>query len=762
MMHKILALLAFLLAPSAGAQTNFAYPTIPYTAIQPTDFILLESPRFTTQVYTTLPIMAQWFRANMGLADFSCAGSTWPKSASGGVITCTQPAFSNLSGSIAAAQMPAFVGGDCVSSAGTVALDCSKSKVAASASRQTQRVMMALANDNANINIVLLGDSTGDATNEWFYMLGQSLAAQWPKFTIKYRPWNTGSNDYPGGSEVTIATGSGTHTLTLWNASIAGAAAYKFAGDNFSVAVTQINPDLVFMNYGHNGGSSADAQVSYMTSTTSRIAREVGSPIIIIGQNPMQSGGVDTGVTLPKNLAYRALAEREGYGFVDVYSAFLQSGVSLSTLVPDGTHPDSQGQTIWRDLVLSQFAYIATNASGVGQPAQAPRTVAAISHYADFVRRATLVGGATLSKNTTNYETWGHSTKLTTTAASGWIYFDIASSEDVIALRNKKITVATRILVPAGNGVDAGRIELDDGTGSTITSDGGPQGSEFYWHSVTRQISGTATRLRVYLYGASSAVNSEVSIDRMIVGEGTLPQDVIPVVSAAQRDLHIRGAGTSGIGTLFNSSGSSYGLRFLPAETSDPATAWTSEWNADGFNVKQTGDSYPRVQLTNGATWYGIGAAAPTMRIAYRFSDSLGVNANWYPNSDATYDLGASGVAWRDITSSRTIYGAAIRATNGFIATGTAPTVTGCTVGSQVGGSTAGKFSATAICAIGSTYTLTGLPTAPNGYSCDMNDRTTSGVVFQQTGDSTTTAVFTVRAVAVANADVINFKCMAY
>lgn len=82
-------------APARG-QTNFQYPTIPYTSIQPTDYILLEGPRFTTPVYTTFPIMADWFRANLGVANFSCSGSTWPKSASGGTVTCVQPQFSDL------------------------------------------------------------------------------------------------------------------------------------------------------------------------------------------------------------------------------------------------------------------------------------------------------------------------------------------------------------------------------------------------------------------------------------------------------------------------------------------------------------------------------------------------------------------------------------------------------------------------------------------------------------------------------------------
>lgn len=549
---------------------------------------------------------------------------------------------------VSPARLPAFTGGDCVSFAGSVVLNCSAVKTTASANLQTQRVVMALANNNKDVNIVLLGDSTGDATNEWFYMLGQSLAAQWPAFTVKYRPW--GTIDYPPGSEVTIAVGSGTNTLTLWNASIPGSAAYKFAGDNFFAAVININPDLVFMNYGHNGGSSPDAQVAYMTATTSRIAREVRSPIIIIGQNPMQSGGVDTGVTQPKNVAFRALAAREGYGFVDVYSAFIQSGISLSILVPDGTHPSLQGQTIWRDLVLTEFLYSGTVASGLAQPSQGIRTLISISNYADFVRRANLFGGATLSKNTTDYETWGASTKLTTTAASGWIYFDILTGEDAIALRNKTITISARIKVPSGNGVDAGRIEIDDGVGSTITSNGGPQGTEFYWNSVTRAISGSATRIRVYLYGASSAVNSEVNIDRLIVGEGTIPQDAIPVASTPiQRDINIRGAGTSGIGSLYNSSGSSYGLRFIPTETADVAAAWTSEWSGDGFNVKLTGDAYPRVSVTSSRILFGVGAAAPAIGVGYRFSDALAPNAHWYPNSDAAYDLGANGVAWRNI-----------------------------------------------------------------------------------------------------------------
>lgn len=99
-----------------------------------------------------------------------------------------------------------------------------------------------------------------------------------------------------------------------------------------------------------------------------------------------------------------------------------------------------------------------------------------------------------------------------------------------------------------------------------------------------------------------------------------------------------------------------------------------------------------------------------------------------------------------------------------FISVGTAPTITGsgsCTLGTVTGGKTSGRFQASAICATGQTYTIT-LPSTFNGWNCRLNDRTTSGVVFQQTSDSATTAVLTVRSVAVANSDVIDFVCTGY
>lgn len=82
------AAVAALTGPARG-QTSSQYPTIPYTQLQSSDFILLEGTRFTVPVYTTMPIMAQWLQANMGIPNFSCAALSWAQGATSGIVTCT-------------------------------------------------------------------------------------------------------------------------------------------------------------------------------------------------------------------------------------------------------------------------------------------------------------------------------------------------------------------------------------------------------------------------------------------------------------------------------------------------------------------------------------------------------------------------------------------------------------------------------------------------------------------------------------------------
>lgn len=169
---------------------------------------------------------------------------------------------------------------------------------------------------------------------------------------------------------------------------------------------------------------------------------------------------------------------------------------------------------------------------------------------------------------------------------------------------------------------------------------------------------------------------------------------------------------------------------------------------------------------------YGYGAGASTAYLyggnsgggVWAVGPSTGNEIVLYGNTTGAVAVQAQG-AETNININLTPKGTGIVSAPAYAASGSTPTITGsgaCTLGTQVGGKGAGRFTATAACAIGQTYTISGMPAAINGYVCDAGDRTTSGVVFQQTSDSTTSAVLTVRTTDVSNADVIQFKCMGY
>jgi glycine cleavage system aminomethyltransferase T len=110
------------------------------------------------------------------------------------------------------------------------------------------------------------------------------------------------------------------------------------------------------------------------------------------------------------------------------------------------------------------------------------------------------------------------------------------------------------------------------------------------------------------------------------------------------------------LAVFYNTSSSEIGNRFIPTDTTDPATGWTSDHCQNGFAVKQTGDAHPKAFLKQDGLYVGDGTVAPSIRFRYRLAGSASVNAHWVADSNATYDLGGSGVAWRDLVLTRQIF----------------------------------------------------------------------------------------------------------
>lgn len=513
---------------------------------------------------------------------------------------------------------------------------------------QFSSILSQLENEITDLNIVLAGDSTGDATTEWFYLLAEAVATAYPAWSIKYRPWNNGTLQYPPASEVVIQTGTGARTLTFWNASVSGAVASMHGGANFNAVFEQVSPDLVFLSYGHNGGTSAIRQLSYFSAIIEPLQTRLQDiPVVIIGQNPTT---IDDTMS-EKVEVLRALAGRNGYGFIDVHNAFLNAGVSLPSLMADTVHPNAAGSQLWADTVFSFM--LPTNATATGVRHNNGAVIANYSTVAEFSRWIAV--NCTVSKNTTYWETVAHSTQLATTVSGlSYIYTNVVSSDDIISIRGEYVTVNARIRVPSGSLSTTGRIDIYDDAGFT-SAVGIQQGDGFITFSCTRKVDAAATYLQVYLYPAAETGTATYQVDRLTVSVGLVPIDAIVSPSTALRRLFLTGPQSNGLGVLHNTSSTTAGLRFIPSETADPSTAWTTDFRQDGFAVKQTGDAHARVDVRQDGVYFGPGSGSASMRIAYRLSDGVGLNANWYPNSNATYDLGAGGLAWRDLNITRAV-----------------------------------------------------------------------------------------------------------
>lgn len=94
-----------------------------------------------------------------------------------------------------------------------------------------------------------------------------------------------------------------------------------------------------------------------------------------------------------------------------------------------------------------------------------------------------------------------------------------------------------------------------------------------------------------------------------------------------------------------------------------------------------------------------------------------------------------------------------------IIATGAVPSNSGaCAINTQLGGNAFGSFKANGICTA-STVILTFAITAPNGWSCQASDLTTTADSMKQTAYTQTTATFTG---TMASADLVTFMCIAF
>lgn len=518
---------------------------------------------------------------------------------------------------------------------------------------QTQRVVERLNNNDDDCNIVVLGDSTGNETGEWVYLLATDLATQYPEFTVDYRLWDEGTSAYSAPS--TIQVGTGANTLTFFNSSIAGSNANRFAADDFSQAIAGIDVDLLFVSYGHNGSDTPSKQINMMEALTGRSQRELPDvPVVIIGQNP-----VDGDETMaPKVDAFRALASRQGFGFINIHAAFKQYAENnpLGDLYADTVHPNSTGSELWKNVVLSAFSR--TGGSGACGPQQGGQSGFIISATNDLIgfSRWDVSGNAAISGNATHFETASESIELTNTAgANGNIQTSLVTGDEIKQYIGKWVTLAVRVRVTVSQGSTAGRIAINDGVSTVTTDNGGPQGDGFYWQIVSMRLDASATRIRAFIYASTEASAETLHVDRAILVDGVIARDIASEYRRTFRNgFDLVGTDLGGLVSVRNTATGSTGIAFLStnsgADDDDPATQYTAQLGGDQWGFKARGDSEDRLRITpsQGQLEFGVGTATPDTTIRSFGAGRLRIGGGSVePDGDGSRDLGINGASWR-------------------------------------------------------------------------------------------------------------------
>jgi len=230
-----------------------------------------------------------------------------------------------------------------------------------------------------NVTISVIGDSTGVGNGlaftqkRWPYRFGEMLAAAYPAYTVRWKPWNIATPGYDSWATVQTGTGTGNagapFNIDIYNGSASGKdPAYSqgnLLGSN-GLMPYGIMPDLIFINHSHNMGTTVDANsVNYALYSLVRDALRWYNPnaaVVVFGQNPsaLIAGSGMTPSPVQHQQRQTRIAElcgTEGWGFININRTFLQDPNWLTNLInPDGVHPNDAGSILWAKTIWDIFS----------------------------------------------------------------------------------------------------------------------------------------------------------------------------------------------------------------------------------------------------------------------------------------------------------------------------------------------------------------------------------------------------------------------
>lgn len=389
--------------------------------------------------------------------------------------------------------------------------------------------MRALHTGSADLTWLHVGDSTSRGTKPWSRTVLDLLGQDYPKFTTKYvAPLDADPLVYQ--APETRQTGTGSRTLTLYNASRSGKSSLYAQGANWDILVAPVTPDLITVSHGHNDPVTREFYRSQYTALVESLKMTYPyAEVVLIAQNPETNNS---------NMEVRAqevarLARQRGYGFVNIHDLFALRPGGYADLMLDTVHPTEAGHDLTAAEVKKVLTWNPAATPLTSGPSSLVQSTENLSPEGAFIgwdgtgipAGFTTSGPVTLSKDTTNFETKGYAVKVTASGASGILQYDLPVSR-VPLVKGQEITLAVRMFVPTGQPGGAGRIGFRGDVQLVGNASTEGQG-RFRWAVFTGRVTANPAVVRLMIYAADSGGVSggEITIDRIITCRGTLPRD---------------------------------------------------------------------------------------------------------------------------------------------------------------------------------------------------------------------------------------------
>lgn len=190
----------------------------------------------------------------------------------------------------------------------------------------------------------VLGDSTGNDSNEYVFLLAEQLSAIYDRPVLMHR-WLDGKY------APAVRIGEGVNApIHIWNGSVPGTTG-EYALDHMEAMAVK-SADLVILNYGHNykGGWNAETVTLHLVKAVDEQIQP--KAMLFMFQNPQNP---ETPGPLAAATTIRGMVTAGKYEAVDVYKAFKDTG-NVPSLMLDSIHPNPAGSKVWADAVAKRLS----------------------------------------------------------------------------------------------------------------------------------------------------------------------------------------------------------------------------------------------------------------------------------------------------------------------------------------------------------------------------------------------------------------------